>query len=142
VRAGGRAARRLGADAWPHLDRLIASGEFWELLHDSPFARQTPLLDPFARIGLARSRSLAAVRRDVRDHARFADPRSTRVDSPIDEAPRHDAASPDFAHVMIALVRQLDPCATCGYLFQQSDHEVRSTDGATTPGPRRSCGLG
>jgi len=128
----------LGTDAWPDLDRLTASGEFWELLHDSPFARQTPLLDAFAReIGLARGHDpLAAVRRTMSEiHARFEySPRATRVDSPIDEAlDARRGVCQDFAHIMIALVRQLGmPCRyVSGYLFQQSDREVRSTDGAT-----------
>jgi transglutaminase-like putative cysteine protease len=129
---------RLEADAWPHLDRLTASGEFWELLHDSPFARQTPLLETFAReVGLARGDDpLAAVRRTMSEiHARFEyRPRTTRVDSPIDEAlEARRGVCQDFAHIMIALVRQLGmPCRyVSGYLFQQNDREVRSTDGAT-----------
>ena len=45
----------LGADAWERIDALTRSGEFWELLNPSPFARRTPLLDELSReIGLER----------------------------------------------------------------------------------------
>ena len=128
----------LEADAWPLLDRVTATGEFWEVLHDSPFARQTPLLDAFAQeVGLARGHDpLATVRRTMSEiHGRFAySPRATRVDSPIDEAlEARRGVCQDFAHIMIALVRQLGiPCRyVSGYLFQQGGGDVRSTDGAT-----------
>src|SRR4030095_186621 len=61
-------------------------------------------------------------------------PHATRVDSPIDEAlEARSGVCQDFAHIMIALSRGLGiPCRYVrGYLFQQSDREMRSTDGAT-----------
>jgi transglutaminase-like putative cysteine protease len=68
-------------------------------------------------------------------YARFEYRRNaTRVDSPIDEAlESRRGVCQDFAHIMIALGRHLGvPCRyVSGYLFQQSDREVRSTDGAT-----------
>ncbi len=125
-------------DGWAQLDRLTASGQFWELLHDSPFACETPLVDAFAReIGLARTDDpLATVRRTMSEmRARFEySPRSTRVDSPIDEAlEARRGVCQDFAHIMTALVRRLGiPCRyVSGYLFDRRDGEVRSSDGAT-----------
>jgi hypothetical protein len=41
--------------SWEQVDEMTASGEYWELLNQSPFARRTPLLGQFAtEIGLAR----------------------------------------------------------------------------------------
>src|SRR5215468_7733026 len=45
----------LGPGAWDRLDAATATGEFWESLNASPFARRTELLDALAgEIGLAR----------------------------------------------------------------------------------------
>jgi len=129
---------RLEADAWQRIDQQTASGEFWELLHDSPFARQTPSLAALAQeFGFERGDDpLATVRRTMSEiYARFEySPRATRVDSPIDEAlETRRGVCQDFAHIMIALVRRLGvPCRyVSGYLFQHTDRKVRSTDGAT-----------
>jgi len=126
----------LGAGAWTRLDALTASGEFWELLNPSPFARPTPLLGELAReLGADRQDDpLVTIRRLMEEmYARFEySPRSTRVDSPIDEAlAARRGVCQDFSHIMIALVRQLGvPCRyVSGYLFQE--HDVRSSDGAT-----------
>ena len=129
----------LDADAWEHLDAHAASGEFWDLLNPSPFARPTPLLDDLAaEIGLARGDDpLDTLRRLNREvYGRFEyKPRATRVDSPIDEAlATRQGVCQDFTHIMIALVRRLGvPCRyVSGYLFQPSDGAaVRSSDGAT-----------
>jgi transglutaminase-like putative cysteine protease len=129
---------RIAGDGWARLDQLTASGEFWELLHDSPFARQTDLVDAFAgEMDLARGADpLETVRRTMSEvHARFEySPRATRVDSPIDEAlEARRGVCQDFSHIMTALVRRLGvPCRyVSGYLFHRRDGEVRSTDGAT-----------
>ncbi len=61
-------------------------------------------------------------------------PKSTRVDSPIDDAlESRKGVCQDFTHIMIALVRQLGiPCRyVSGYLFHQPDGDVRSPDGST-----------
>ena len=107
---------RLEADAWQRIDQQTASGEFWELLHDSPFARETPRLTALAQeFGLDRGDDpLETVRRTMSEiYARFEySPRATRVDSPIDEAlETNRGVCQDFAHIMIALVRRLGvPC--------------------------------
>jgi transglutaminase-like putative cysteine protease len=128
----------LGSDAWPQLDRMTASGEFWELLHDSPFARQTSLVEAFAQdVALARSGDpLQTIRRTMSEmYRRFEySPRTTRVDSPIDEAlTSRRGVCQDFAHIMIALVRRLGiPCRyVSGYLCQSHGGAARSSDGAT-----------
>jgi transglutaminase-like putative cysteine protease len=61
-------------------------------------------------------------------------PKSTKVDSPIDDAIRSQhGVCQDFAHIMIALVRTLHiPCRyVSGYLHRRTQDHDRSTDGAT-----------
>ncbi len=60
-------------------------------------------------------------------------PRTTRVDSPIDEALRsRQGVCQDFAHIMIALVRQLGiPCRyVSGYLYHRQEDNDRSISDA------------
>ncbi len=128
----------LGVDAWVRVDTATPSGRFWDELNASPFAHRTPQLDRFAEeIGLARGDDpLCTVKRIMSDvHTRFEySPKSTRVDSPIDDALSvRRGVCQDFAHVMIALVRRIGiPCRyVSGYLFQQADRAARSADGAT-----------
>jgi transglutaminase-like putative cysteine protease len=123
---------RLDPDAWSRLDALVDEGDYWEMLMPSPFARSSDLLK-----GLARR--LAAERREdplslLRELAAgiyetFAYvPNSTRVDSPIDDALRKgEGVCQDFAHIMIAMVRDLRiPCRyVSGYVSRlpsYSDH--------------------
>lgn len=128
----------LAPDAWQDLDRLVAEGDYWEMLLPSEYAKETPLL-----LGLAKE--LEACRRDdplmlvqelnSRLYGYFEYvPRSTRVDSPVDEAiqKRHGVCQ-DFAHTMIALVRHVGiPCRyVSGYLYHDRQHQDRSTPDAT-----------
>jgi transglutaminase-like putative cysteine protease len=126
--------------SWRDLDDRTRSGEFWDVLAPSPFARPTALLDRFAQeIELGRREdpltTLTALTASVHDRFEYS-PSSTRVDSPIDDAlGSRRGVCQDFAHIMIALARQLGvPCRyVSGYLFQQpeGDPALRSTDGAT-----------
>ncbi len=128
----------LGPDPWDRIDEATASGEFWDLLNGSPFAKRTELLDDLAlEMGLGRHTDpIACVRQIMGDlFTRFEYvPKSTRVDSPIDESlASRQGVCQDFSHIMIALVRQLGiPCRyVSGYLFQPGDKAERSLDGAT-----------
>jgi transglutaminase-like putative cysteine protease len=128
----------LGPGAWARLDALAASGEWWELLNPSPFARPTPLLHQLTQeIELERGDDpLSTIRRLTAEMCRrFAySPRSTRVDSPIDDAlTTRSGVCQDFAHISIALVRQLGvPCRyVSGYLSGDAEDGVRSSDDAT-----------
>jgi transglutaminase-like putative cysteine protease len=61
-------------------------------------------------------------------------PQSTSVDSPIDDALRmRVGVCQDFAHIMIALARELKiPCRyVSGYLFHEDNGYDRSASGAT-----------
>lgn len=128
----------LPPSSWQDLDRIVQSGDYWEMLLPSSFAKPTPSL-------LRLATELGAVRRDdpltlLRElNSRLHDamayvPRSTRVDSPIDEAlERREGVCQDFSHIMIALVRHLGiPCRyVSGYLHHRPSDHVRSMESAT-----------
>lgn len=128
----------LGPDAWERLDACTTEGDFWDFMRPSPYARPTALLADLAtEMRLTRSDDPLTTLKRLNSElcARFEySPRSTRVDSPIDVAlESRRGVCQDFAHIMIALVRQLGvPCRyVSGYLFQESDRQTRSGDGAT-----------
>jgi len=102
------------------------------------FAKPTPAL-------LALAKELEVVRRDdplrllheinSRLYDSFSyEKKSTHVDSPIEEALRtRRGVCQDFAHIMIALVRNVGiPCRyVSGYLYHGSEDHDRSTSSAT-----------
>jgi transglutaminase-like putative cysteine protease len=128
----------LAPGAWAELDRMVHLGDTMEMLLPSHFAKPTPALESLMR-------ELDAVRRDdplsvlrelnTRIFEKFEYvPRSTRVDSPIDDALNQRAGvCQDFSHIMIAMVRQLGiPCRyVSGYLHHREQDHDRSSDGAT-----------
>jgi len=128
----------LAPDAWRDLDQLVAEGDYWEMLLPSDFVTPTPAL-----LGLAEQLDIR--RRDdplmlvhelntkLYEYFDYV-PRSTRVDSPIDEAiEKRQGVCQDFAHTMIALVRHVGiPCRyVSGYLYHDRHHHDRSTADAT-----------
>lgn len=128
----------LATDAWQELDALVAEGDYWEMLLPSEFARPTPSL-------LRLANELDVTRRDdplallhelnhrLYEHFSY-EKQSTRVDSPIEEALRtRTGVCQDFAHIMIALVRQVGiPCRyVSGYLYHGREDHDRSTSDAT-----------
>lgn len=128
----------LGDDAWGEVDAAAAGGAFWEMLNASPFARQTPALEAFAgELDLSRAADPLTTLKRLNDDlsARLTySPKSTRVDSPIDEAlASRRGVCQDFTHIMIALVRRLGIPSryVSGYLFQQAEDGVRSPEGST-----------
>lgn len=130
------APEALPTHGWEQVDAMVAEGDYWDMLHESPFTRQTPALTELATsLDLdRRDDPLTTLRRISRGiHEGFAYvPRATRVDSPIDEAlTNRRGVCQDFAHIMIALVRPLGiPCRyVSGYLFHGA--EDRSVEGAT-----------
>jgi transglutaminase-like putative cysteine protease len=128
----------LSPDAWRALDDLVDNGDYWEMLLPSQFAVETPALVLLAR-------QMEVSRRDdplmlVRElNQRLYDyfvylPRSTRVDSPIDEAiVSGRGVCQDFAHTMIALLRHVRIPAryVSGYLYRSREDHDRSTPDAT-----------
>ena len=133
----------LDGAAWTELDAMIAAGDYWEMLMPSHFAQPTVQLQAFAReLGFdsreqARSRDPLALLLELNSALYSAIaymPKSTQVDSPLDHALRsRKGVCQDFAHIMLALVRQLGiPCRyVSGYLFHRSGEKTRSAEGAT-----------
>lgn len=129
---------RLGPAAWSRLDAIASSGQWWEYLAPSRFAQQTEALDALRiEIGLERGNDpLVTLRRLMGEvYARLEySPRSTRVDSPIDEAlTARKGVCQDFAHIFLSLVRPLGIPGryVSGYLFHTAGGQDRSSDGAT-----------
>ena len=128
----------LSPDAWGALDEMVEQGDYWEMLLPSTFAVETPALIQIAR-------QMGVVRRDdplmlvqelnqkLFDYFDY-EPRSTRVDSPIDEAILSGkGVCQDFAHTMIALLRHVRIPAryVSGYLYRGREDHDRSTPDAT-----------
>lgn len=128
----------LSPSAWAELDAKVAEDDFWETLTPSTFTQPTALLDQLMK-------ELSAVRRgdplslayelNTRLYETFEyEPQVTHVDSPIDDALRQrKGVCQDFAHIMIAILRQLSIPAryVSGYLHHREQDHDRSSDGAT-----------
>jgi transglutaminase-like putative cysteine protease len=125
-------------DAWAETDAIVQMGDYWEILLPSEFAQPTPLLqDLAAQLDVRRRDDPLSLLREL--NQRLYEwfeyvPKSTKVDSPIDEALRNRrGVCQDFAHIMIALVRGLRiPCRyVSGYLYRRPQDHDRSTVDAT-----------
>jgi len=128
----------LDAGAWGELDAMTATDEYWDMLVPSHFAHPTDRLRALGQeLRIARRddplSTLLELNTAIHDSFEY-DTGSTHVDSPIDEAlaSRHGVCQ-DFAHIMIALVRQLDiPCRyVSGYLYHRAEDHDRSPVDAT-----------
>ena len=126
------------ANDWNELDARVAQTDYWEMLLPSHFAGPTELLGKLAaELDLKRRghpyellQELNTRLYELFDYA----PNTTKVDSPIDDALRsRQGVCQDFAHIMIALVRQLKiPCRyVSGYLYHEAAAHDRSPAGAT-----------
>lgn len=127
----------LSSQSWQEIDALKADVEFWDFLWPSHFAKPTGKLLALAeKLGLGRRMDPLTLLRwlntAVYEHFSYV-PSSTQVDSPIDEAlTSGKGVCQDFAHIMIALVRQVGiPCRYVnGYIYHRSD-EDRSVEDAS-----------
>jgi len=126
----------LAPDAWAELDAMIEQGDYWEMLLPSEFTHPTDeLIDLAKQLDVRRKDDplmvLHEINRKIYEWFEYV-PKSTRVDSPIDLAIKNrQGVCQDFAHVMIALVRQLRiPCRyVSGYLHHgREDHDRSSSD--------------
>jgi transglutaminase-like putative cysteine protease len=123
---------------WSDFDHHVADADYWEMLLPSHYACATQLLEELAcEIHLVRRatplETLVELNQAVYKAFDYV-PNSTRVDSSIDEALLSRAGvCQDFAHIMIALARQLRvPCRyVSGYLFHDAKIADRSPEGAT-----------
>ena len=133
----------LAGNAWEQLDTQLAESDFWEVLAPSQFAQDTALIEEFAKeLGVpgceeARRHDPLKLLLDL-NSALYREiayvPKSTRVDSPVDDALRaRQGVCQDYAHIMITLVRRMGiPCRyVSGYLFHRAGSKTRSTEGAT-----------
>ncbi len=125
----------LAPEAWEELDALVREGDYWEMLLPSEFAAPTPALLQLAKdLDVCRRDDPLMLVRELNsrlyEYFRYK-PRSTRVDSPIDEAiASREGVCQDFAHTMIALIRTLRiPCRyVSGYLYQRPADLVNGHD--------------
>ena len=128
----------LAPDAWEALDAMVKEGDFGEMLLPSTFAVPTPaLLEMARRLGVQRRDDPLMVvhelNRQIYEYFDYV-PRSTRVDSPIDEAiASRQGVCQDFAHTMTALLRQIGIPAryVSGYLYRGREDHDRSTPDAS-----------
>jgi transglutaminase-like putative cysteine protease len=124
----------LSPDAWSALDALVAEGDYGEMLLPSTFAQPTPaLLELATKLNVVRRDDPLMVvhelNKSIYEYFEYV-PRSTRVDSPIDEAiESHQGVCQDFAHTMIALLRHIGIPAryVSGYLYRGREDHDRST---------------
>ncbi len=132
----------MGYEGWQELEQLIEKNDYWDMLMPSRFARSSPELEDLAReIGASerKDRSPLAFLHDICSGVNRSFKyvkKSTSVNSPIEDALKsRQGVCQDFAHIMIALVRNASiPCRyVSGYLYQNqssgTDHP--SADGAT-----------
>ena len=125
-------------NAWQELDEMVAAGDYYEMLMPSHFPKPTPALKELARkLGVERRDDPLRVLRELNAsiyHWFDYVPKSTKVDSPIDDAINNSrGVCQDFSHVMIAMARELRiPCRyVSGYLFHRKTDNDRSSEGAT-----------
>jgi transglutaminase-like putative cysteine protease len=126
----------LDPSAWDEIDQLTANGEHSEMLLPSDFAQPTALLAELA-VALRVTRRddpltvLREISGEIYRRLEYV-PKSTRVDSHIDEALRaRRGVCQDFAHILIALVRLLKiPCRyVSGYVAPGEFTEERAAAG-------------
>jgi len=125
----------LTPQAWDELDALTGSDDYWDTFMPSRFANPSELLYELAHeLDVRRRDDPLTVLRDLNSaiYRTFEySPKTTRVDSPIDEAlSLRKGVCQDLAHIMITLARHLQiPCRyVSGYLYRG---EGRSTGEAT-----------
>ena len=115
----------LTPQAWDELDALTEDGDYWDTLMPSHFTEPSDLLYELAhQLDIRRRDDPLTVLRNLNNaiHRTFEySPKTTRVDSPIDEAlSLRKGVCQDFAHIMITLARHLNiPCRyVSGYLYR------------------------
>ncbi len=126
--------------AWSELDELVEREDYWDMLMPSHFACGSPELDALARelnVGERNGQDPLSLLRTLNSELYRTlsyVKASTRVDSPIQHALQaRRGVCQDFAHIMIALLRNLHIPAryVSGYLYHATDHHDRSAEGAT-----------
>ena len=129
----------LGPSAWRELDAKIDQEDYWDMLMPSRFACTSPEVEMLAREMGVMERGgreplelLTTLNSRLYQYFSYVK-RSTGVDSAVADAIRsRRGVCQDFAHAMIAMVRNLRiPCRyVSGYLHRDPEAD-RSDDGAT-----------
>jgi len=126
------------AGSWQDLDTLIATGEYWESLAPSHYARSTEPLERFAsELRLQRGANpfeFLLQLNEIMYQAFEYVPHGAAIDSSIGEALRtRQGVGKDFAHIMITLLRQhqIPSRYVSGYLAPDTEGNDRSPNGAT-----------
>jgi transglutaminase-like putative cysteine protease len=126
------------AGSWQDLETLIATGDYWETLAPSHYAHPAEPLEKFSsELRLERGDNPFEFLLQLNDAMYRAFeyvPNSTAVDSPIGDALRtRQGVCQDFAHIMIALLREFRVPSryVSGYLAHGGEKKDRSPDGAT-----------
>ncbi len=128
----------LAPDAWRALDEMVQGGDYSEMLLPSTYAEESPALLELAGKLEVRRRDdpvmlVHELNKRLFDYFEYV-PKHTRVDSPIDLAiESRKGVCQDFAHTMIALLRQVGIPAryVSGYLYRSREDHDRSTPDAT-----------
>lgn len=128
----------LSLSAWDELDCILARVDHWEFLMPSDYAQPSPLLQELAlQLDLRRREDplslLIEINRGLYERFDYAT-RHTHVHSPIDHAlSGRRGVCQDFAHIFIALLRQLRIPAryVSGYLYHNRQNPDRSADGSS-----------
>ena len=132
--------KTMDCGSWGDLEELVEKNDYWDMLMPSHFARSSPELEELAReIGASErdGRSPLAFLQDIASgvHRTFSYvKKSTAVNSPIEHALKsRQGVCQDFAHIMIALVRNARiPCRyVSGYLYHSGEDGHPAADGAT-----------
>ena len=130
------------APQWSDLDAATSEEDFWDFLLPSKFARKTERLSTLmGEWEMVRRNDPLSLLNELseRIYQGFQYlPRSTRADSPIDEALEgRFGVCQDFTHIFIAAARQMGiPCRyVSGYLYHGDDSRDRSVAMATHAWP-------
>ena len=129
----------LPQDTWRAIDEWNASDQYWDFVQPSPFVVWSPALLEFERAVVPQDRQadpLTTARGIMTAiHCAFEyAPRSTRVDSTIDEAlSAKRGVCQDFTHVMLALLRRrgLPSRYVSGYMAPAPSDELARRASAT-----------
>jgi transglutaminase-like putative cysteine protease len=124
----------LDSRTWREVDMWAGRGDLWDFLQPSRFANWTPTLREYVASvsGDAGARTHDPLT-TIRDFEYV--PRSTRVDSPIDEAlSARRGVCQDFAHIMIAASRLIGvPCRyVSGYIAPEANDETSRLEATAT----------
>ncbi len=127
----------LSMAAWNEIDGLTADGTHWDFLHPSSLTQPTELLHNLgSHLDVSRRIDPLTLLREITTGIYSTldyKPKSTQVDSPIDDAlASGGGVCQDFSHIMIAMVRELGiPCRyVSGYLAHRRGQD-RSAEDAT-----------